>query len=500
MAAKDQDEGQASPRMRWARLRFSIVGQLLACPPEPRELANRLKELAHKPWQHPITGQPLQLSAKSIERMYYSARHKNDPFHALMRKVPKHAGHRPSVSSELTPVIASQYQEHPSWSYQLHYDNLKVVVETAPHNCQLPSYTTVRRFMKDQGWFRQKRQDALSGKGKDTEAGACETRSYEVTHVNALWHYDFHEGSRKVVTPDGQYKTPVLLGILDDCSRVCCHAQWYLDSENTENLVHGLSQAIQKRGLPRATLSDNGGPMRAAEVVEGYERLGIVRNLTQPYSPKQNGKQEHFWTLVEGQLLPMLEGQAELSLDLLNTATQAWVEQKYHHTVHSELKKTPLERYMAGPDVSRESPDSESLRRAFRMEVSRRQRRSDGTVTVMAVRYEVPSAFRTLTKLRIQVARWDLSSVALVDPRTAAHLATLLPLDKAHHASGQRRILPTAVAPLLPAKKASGVAPLLRKLMEDYAATGLPSAYLPKYDSAESQQQQQQEQEEEEST
>jgi putative transposase len=220
--------------------------------------------------------------------------------------------------------------------------------------------------------------------------------------------------------------------------------------------------------------------MRAAETVEGHERLGILQYFTLPYSPEQNAKQEHFWTLIEGRLMPMLEGVAELTLDLLNTATQAWVEQEYHRTVHSELGKTPLERYLEGPDVGRECPDSDALRRAFRTEVTRTQRRSDGTVTVEGVRFEVPSAYRALLHLRLRVARWDLSRVELVDPRTGNPLATLLPLDKLKNADRKRRVLASATQQPAPAKKPAGMAPLLRELMAEYAATGLPPAYLPK--------------------
>jgi transposase InsO family protein len=53
--------------------------------------------------------------------------------------------------------------------------------------------------------------------------------------------------------------------------------------------VHGLSQAIQKRGLPRALLTDNGPAMVAEEVTEGLLRLGIVQERTLPYSPYQKG-------------------------------------------------------------------------------------------------------------------------------------------------------------------------------------------------------------------
>jgi putative transposase len=477
-----QDE-QAPARLRWARLRFSIIGHLLASPPEPGELAGRIDELAGRSWKHPTTGEALRFSRKTIERMYYAARGQDDPLGALERKVPKHAGTHPSVSPALAAALLCQYQQHPRWSYQLHHDNLAVLVKQTPTLGPMASYGTVCRFMKDHALVRERQRRRSKGKGSEAELVPRETRSYEYAHVNALWHYDFHEGKRQVLTRTGERKTPYLFGLLDDCSRVCCHAQWYLARENTEDLVHGLSQGIQKRGLPRALLSDNGAPMKAAETVEGVERLGVVPYLTLANSPQQNGKQEHFWTLIEGRLMPMLEGEPVLTLALLNTATQAWVEQEYHRTLHSELKKTPLERYLEGPHVGRDSPSSEALRRAFRMEVTRTQRKSDGTLTVEGVRFEVPAAYRTLTRLRLRVARWDLSNVHLVDPRTGVHLATLLPLDKVKNADRARRVLTPCVAPPMPATKPAGIAPLLRALMADYAATGLPPAYLPKDDS-----------------
>lgn len=117
------------------------------------------------------------------------------------------------------------------------------------------------------------------------------------------------------------------------------------------------------------------------------------------------------------------------------------------------------------------------------MQVSRAQRRGDGTISVEGVRFEVPSRYRTLTRCTVRVARWDLSSVDLVDPRTGAHLATLLPLDKQKNADGRRRAI--RWAPVQPEPDAVGIAPRLRELMGEYAATGLPPAYLPKHDAIE---------------
>ena len=119
--------------------------------------------------------------------------------------------------------------------------------------------------------------------------------------------------------------------------------------------MHGLAQAIQKRGLPRALLTDNGAAMLAAEVQQGLARLGIVPETTLPYSPYQNAKLEVFRGQVEKRLLAMLEAERELTLERLNEATQAWVELEYHRHRHAELDGAPLERYLAGPDVGRRS-------------------------------------------------------------------------------------------------------------------------------------------------
>ena len=55
-------------------------------------------------------------------------------------------------------------------------------------------------------------------------------------------HADLHSAKRRVLTASGEWKTPVLLGFLDDHSRLGCHLQWYL-AETAEVFVHGLCQA-----------------------------------------------------------------------------------------------------------------------------------------------------------------------------------------------------------------------------------------------------------------
>ena len=78
---------------QWARFRFSVVGPLLAAPPQRGELQARLQELAAQNWRHPISGQWVQFGSSTIERWYYLALHeKQDPVAALRRKTPLRPG------------------------------------------------------------------------------------------------------------------------------------------------------------------------------------------------------------------------------------------------------------------------------------------------------------------------------------------------------------------------------------------------------------------------
>jgi len=97
------------------------------------------------------------------------------------------------------------------------------------------------------------------------------------------------------------------------------------------------------------------------------------------------------------------------------------------------------------------------------------------------VRFEAPARVRHLPRLRIRYQSWDLSVAYLVDPKDGSCIDTLYPQDKASNAKGLRRVIEPLSGPLPePAPAADPVPALLRKLLSDYAQTGLPPAYIPK--------------------
>jgi putative transposase len=468
----------------WAHLRFSIIGGLLAAPPPSGELRPALEELASRQWQHPDNGRPVAFGVSTIERWYYRARDAPDPIAALTRRVRVDAGRDRVMSATLVKALHDQYRNHRSWSYQLHADNLVALVEQRPELGAAPSYSTLRRRMHTRGWLprRLPRRPTPGQRRAAERLDKWEVRSFESSFVHGLWHYDFHEGRRRVVDDRGGWHTPFAFAVMDDCSRLCCHMQWYL-AEKAENLIHGLEQGFHKRGLPRSTLHDRGGAMLATETLNGLGELGVISRPTLGYSPYQNGKQEKFWDQVEGRLMALVEKVDPLRLDFLNRATQAWVEREYNRTKHDELDTSPLDRLLEGPDVSRPAPDAETLRRAFSLQQTRTQRRSDGTISVEGVRFELPSRLRVLRRVTIRYQSWDLSCAWVVDPGTATVLARIHPLDKRKNADGRRRVLATIddVDHNLATDGTDEPIPaLMRKYLEEYAATGLPPAYLPK--------------------
>jgi hypothetical protein len=287
---------------------------------------------------------------------------------------------------------------------------------------------------------------------------------------------DFHKGKRQVIDRDGILKTPICMAIIDDKSRLACHVQWYLN-ETTEVLCHGFSQAILKRGLPRGFYTDNGSAMKGEELIEGLEVLGIDKSTTLPYAPYQNGKQESFWQPLEGRLIKMLPTEKRLTLEILNEVTQAWVEQDYHKRIHSEIKETPLHRFMNAKNVLRNAPTVQEIRVAFRTTVQRTPRKTDSTVTLDGIRFQIPNVFSHLNCITLRYARWDLGEAEIVDEDTRKHIETVYPVDKLSNSRGLRgekseEFLPIDLVPesddLLDLRN-DNLPPLLSRCLKEHA-------------------------------
>src|SRR5215470_1097523 len=205
---------------KWATFRFSVIGLLLAAPPSKGELAGAIAALAERTWQHPISNKPTRFGFSTIERWYYRAlKEKRDPVGVLRRKLRADAGRQPAMRGAVRQAIIAQYAAHKGWSVRLHHDNLVALAESNPDLGPVPSYATLRRFLKANGL--NKRRKLISRRTEGAERAEArfldrEVRGYEAEYVGGLFHLDAHHGSRKVLTARGEWVTPILFGVLDD--------------------------------------------------------------------------------------------------------------------------------------------------------------------------------------------------------------------------------------------------------------------------------------------
>jgi transposase InsO family protein len=457
-----------------------VLGELLQHPPTVRgERRDRLRRLAEEIWTHPQTGEPLRLGFSTISRWYDRARRASDPVAALVRQARSDRGACRAVDDAFAAALRAQHAAHPEWTAQLLYDNAVAAYRQGNGDGRVPSYPTIRRHMRAQGMQRRRRLDR-SGTARAAAAErrfVCrEVERFECTHVGALVHWDFHVGSVAVCDPQRGRFQPRLLAFLDDRSRLVLHAQWYAE-ETARVAVHGFMQACAKHGLPRAVMSDNGAAMRAAEVREGFDRLGVAHRFTQVYSPYQNGKMECFWGSVEGRLLAMARADAALDLARLNRLTAAWLHEEYQRRAHATTGDAPLARFAAGPAVLRPAWSWERMVQAFTMRVERKVRRTVGTVCVEGCDFDLPPAWRHLERAVLRIARWDLSRAWLCHPRSGEVCIALLPADPQARSDGRRRRRagpgvgeedPTSPA----SPTATGLPPLLRDMLARFEAGG----------------------------
>ncbi len=149
--------GNSEDPDRWARLRFAVIGPLLAAPPARGELHRKLFDFSTSRWRHPVNCNDIYFSLSTIERWFYAARHAADPMAVLRRCRRSDAGRTRRLTALQIRALEAQYGNHSGWSVQLHVDNLVALAEEDETLKPIPSYSTIRRYLKAQGHYRKRR-------------------------------------------------------------------------------------------------------------------------------------------------------------------------------------------------------------------------------------------------------------------------------------------------------------------------------------------------------
>jgi transposase InsO family protein len=231
----------------------------------------------------------------------------------------------------------------------------------------------------------------------DAEVESKRRLAFAKAHANELWQADTMVGP--YVTLGAGKVQAKLIAFLDDASRVVCHGEFFTN-DNTEALLKSFKTALYKRGLCECLYVDNGSNYSSLEISQVCQRLGTILCHTPVRDGAAKGKIERFFRTVRECFLTQ---KLDLSsLEALNRAFTAWLEDEYHQREHGSLGMKPIDRF--GLDLGRIrflSP-GEVNDELFFVEQDRSVL-ADNTFSLKNTRFEAP---RDLRNRKVQV-RFD---------------------------------------------------------------------------------------------
>lgn len=390
-----------------------------------------IRRIASTPVVFPGEEYPRTISERTLLRWLAQLRTDQsaheEPALRLLRQQRCDLGRTRLLSPEQMEWLRMNRETYPGWSYALHADNLCFTG-------LLPkvSRSTVYRWMKSQGFVPLTLRGGLRKKKTPL--------LFESEFPGELVHFDFHTSSTlRVLGSCGNWLKPKCVAFIDDRSRFGLHIQWFL-TETTADLVYAKIQSYLKYGINLRDMSDNGSAMIAAEYSRGLRLLGVKHERTVPRSPYQNGKIESFWKPLENRLMAMLSKVKPLTLEFLNEASIAWLEQDYNARFHSEVKVTPRSLWFSDDNVAKSpAPSPDALRRLFRRKATRKQRHEDRTISLEGVRYQLPELVRGDDTITVVYATWNRDLVTIIDPSTEKELVDIFPVDRAENSMRRSR-------------------------------------------------------------
>jgi putative transposase len=230
-----------------------------------------------------------------------------------------------------------------------------------------------------------------------TESTDKRRLAFAKARANEMWQAD---------TMFGPYvqssRTPVqakLIAFIDDASRICCHAEFFL-AENIDTLIQALRSALYKRGVPETLYVDNGSIYSSKEIAQICSRIGCLLCHAPVRDGAAKGKVERFFRTVRSSFLSRALDLS--SINALNRDFSRWVEDEYNARDHSSLQMRPIDRFGLDRSRIRFLPPNQANDELFFVEEDRSVL-ADNTFSLKRVRYEAP---RDLRSRKVQV-RFD---------------------------------------------------------------------------------------------
>ena len=271
-------------------------------------------------------------SASTLENWYYLWHRQG--FEALQRHPRSDKGSRKALSPEQCEAIVEGRKKYPHLKVKVLVRQLLEKGVLQPGTFSLPS---VYRLLAHH------QLDAHSLKHLPPPCGGP-TKAFECALANELWMTDMMFGPTLKLA-GGKVIQTRLFGLLDDCSRLVPHAQYY-ESEKLCWFLDCFRQALARRGFPDKLYTDQGKIFTSYHLQIVCANLGVRLCHAKPYAAWSKGKQERWFRTLQMDFEARLIIDPVHCLEELNGRLWRWIEAEYHQRPHSALDgQTPAERF-----------------------------------------------------------------------------------------------------------------------------------------------------------
>ena len=224
-------------------------------------------------------------SASTLESWYYLLRHQG--FDALHRRPRKDKGSRKALSPEACQALLEWRQKYPQLTIKV---VVRQLIEKGTLQAGTFSLPSVYRLLAAH------HLDARSLKHNPHAPQSGPTKAFECALANQLWMTDMMFGPT-LKTPAGKVIQTRLFALLDDCSRLIAHAQYY-DSEKLHWFLDCFRQGLARRGFPEKLYTDQGKIFTSHHLQIVCANLGVRLCHAAPYAAFSKGKVSYCTSLV----------------------------------------------------------------------------------------------------------------------------------------------------------------------------------------------------------
>lgn len=332
-------------------------------------------------------------SASTLESWYYLWR--NQGFEALHRKVRKDKGAGKALSPEACQAILELRRQYPQLKIKV---LVRQLIEKGTLQSGAFSMASVYRLLAAHQLDPRSIQHNPPAQGGPTKA-------FECALANELWMTDMMFGPTLKLA-GGKVIQTRLFALIDDCSRLVPHAQYY-DSEKLCWFLDCLRQGLAQRGFPDKLYTDQGKIFTSHHLQIVCANLGVRLCHAKPYAAWSKGKQERWFRTLQMDFEARLIIEPVHTLEELNARLWRWTEGEYHQRPHSALNgQTPSERF-AQRALHLRTADAQIDWEGLFLSRAQRRVRLDATFSLEGQLWEAPTHLRgQLIQVRFNPFDW----------------------------------------------------------------------------------------------